>query len=71
MADKKPNVSKMMPPDCSAFATIIRVLMQAFNTRHLQGFLTNLDAIDDQKQPVVESDTIIKFAAPSHAMTAL
>jgi len=56
MADKKPNVSKMMPPDCSAFATIIRVLMQAFNTRHLQGFLTNLDAIADQKQPVVESD---------------
>jgi hypothetical protein len=45
MADKKPNVSKMMPPDCSAFATIIRVLMQAFNTRHLESFLTNLDAI--------------------------
>lgn len=56
MADQKSNVIKMMPPDGSAFATIIRVLMQAFNTGHLQGFLTNLDAIANQKQPVVESD---------------
>jgi hypothetical protein len=30
--------------------------MQAFNTGHLEGFLTNLDAIANQKQPVVESD---------------
>jgi hypothetical protein len=46
----------MMPPDGSAFATIIRVLMQTFNTGHLEGFLTNLDAIANQKQPIVESD---------------
>jgi hypothetical protein len=56
MANKKSNGSKMMPPDCSAFATIIRVLMQAFNTGHLESFLTNLDTIANQKQPVVESD---------------
>jgi hypothetical protein len=45
MADQKPNVIIMMPPDGSAFTTIIRVLMQTFNTGHLEGFFTNLDAI--------------------------
>jgi hypothetical protein len=64
MADQKPNVSKMMPPDGSAFAAIIRVLMQMFNSGHLQGFLTNLDAIANQKQPVVESDN--RKAIDSH-----
>jgi len=31
--------------------------MQAFNTGHLEGFITNLDSIANQKQPVVESDS--------------
>jgi hypothetical protein len=56
MPDQKSNVIIMMPPDGSALATIIRVLMQTFNTGHLEGFLTNLDAIANQKQPIVESD---------------